>query len=168
MKPAQLIIMAVLAFPSSLHAQSFEDITALDEQIAASLGAASGGSAMPIDRRLKLARCPQVPVIDPPVLGAIAIRCLPLGWRIRVAITPLKHDATQDNASIAASIAAPIVVQKGDAVELTISGDSFDVSASAIALDDGATGKSIRVKTLTSRNPVTAVVKGAGAVQISP
>jgi flagellar basal body P-ring formation protein FlgA len=160
MKPTQLIIMAVLAFPSSLHAQSFEDITALDEQIAASLGAEADSSAAPIDRRLKLTRCPQLPVIDPPTLGAIAVRCLPLGWRIRVALTQLKQSAADDTALI--------TVRRGDAVELTISGDSFDVSASAIALDDGATGKSIRVKTLTSRNPVTAVVKGAGAVQISP
>jgi flagellar basal body P-ring formation protein FlgA len=160
MKPTQLIIMAVLAFPSSLHAQSFEDITALDEQIAASLGAEADSSAAPIDRRLKLTRCPQLPVIDLPTLGAIAVRCLPLGWRIRVALTQLKQSTADD--------AALITVRRGDAVELTISGNSFDVSASAIALDDGATGESIRVKTLTSRNPVTAVVKGAGAVQISP
>ncbi len=158
MKPTLLITIAAFALPTSLAAQAFEDIAALDEQIAASLGAGADSMPTPIDSRLKLARCPQIPVIDPPALGAVAIRCLPLGWRIRVNLKQTKQRAAQDNAHI--------TVRRGDAVELIISGESYDVSANAIAMDDGTIGKAIRVKTLTSKNPVLAIVKGTGSVQI--
>ncbi len=167
MKIASRIIVAAAALSTPLSAQQtvqreYEDIAALDEQVAAFIGKsgpANAGGIIATDRRLKLARCPQLPVIDPPSLGAVAVRCLPLGWRIRVGLTPLSYRSADETD-------AAISVRRGDAVELMIGGDGFDISATAVALDDGAVGKSIRVKTPTGKNPFTAVVRGAGAVQI--
>ena len=159
MKSILLITIAAMTLPSPLAAQAFEDIAALDAQVASSIGTEGTGSIIPIDRRLKLARCPQLPLIDPPALGAIAVRCAPLGWRIRVGLV-------QYTSSTIAPTAPETLVHRGDAVELIVGGDGFDVSATAIALEDGALNKAIRVKTLTSKNPMIAVVKGAGAVQI--
>jgi flagellar basal body P-ring formation protein FlgA len=167
MKIAMCITIATAALPTASSAQQsnrheYEDIAALDDQVASFITRSAqgkGSSIVPIDRRLKLARCPQTPVIDPPALGAVAVRCLALGWRIRVGLVEQTQtfSAVSDNA---------IAVRRGDAVELIIGGDGFDVSASGVALDDGAVGKSIRVKMPTGKNPLTAMVRGAGAVEI--
>ncbi|MEY2927717.1 MAG: Chaperone for flagella basal body P-ring formation, partial [Pseudomonadota bacterium] len=46
-------------------------------------------------------------------------------------------------------------------------GSGFEVSGSAVALEDGAAGNAIRVKLPTSPIPVVATVIGPAMVQIS-
>lgn len=137
------ILLGAMLLPCAAQAQtaSFENINTLEARLVAALGAdigTPGGPAAPIDRRLKLARCPMPATIDPPALGAIAIRCEAIGWRIRV---PLDHAA----AASMAEKAAPIV-RKGDPVELFVETGSFSVSTGAIAQEDGAMGDRIRVR----------------------
>src|SRR3546814_2496880 len=67
--------------------QRFEDINGLEAMVVAKFGAAigqPGGPAAPIDRRLKLAACPDTPSVEGPVMGAAVIRCAPVGWRIQI------------------------------------------------------------------------------------
>jgi flagellar basal body P-ring formation protein FlgA len=145
-----LLPIALLAAP--LHAQQFEDVAALDAQVAAVAEA-----AQPIDRRLKLARCPESVAIDPPALGAVALRCKSLGWRIRV---PLVQSAKPEAAS-------EIIIRRGDAVELISSGDGFEVSTRGTAMEDGRVGKGIRVKSSTASAITLGTVTAAGAVQVN-
>lgn len=142
--------LALLAAP--LHAQQFEDVAALDAQVATVAEA-----AQPIDRRLKLARCPEAVTVDPPALGAVAVRCVPLGWRIRV---PLVQSAKAEAAS-------EIIIRRGDAVELISSGDGFEVSSRGTAIEDGRIGKAIRVKSPTGPLAITGIVTAGGAVRIN-
>lgn len=137
------ILVGAMLLPCAAQAQtaSFENINTLEARLVAALGAdigTPGGPAAAIDRRLKLARCPAPATIDPPALGAIAIRCEAIGWRIRV---PLQRVA---NAPMAAK--ADPVVRKGDPVELAVETASFSVSTNTIAQEDGAVGDRIRVR----------------------
>jgi flagella basal body P-ring formation protein FlgA len=144
-------------------AQPFQDHDEIDTAVLAATGAKvgeTGGAAGPVDRRLKLVNCPVVLQTDPPAMGAIAIRCPPLGWRIRVPL--VANQAPQRDSAV-----AEILVRRGENVELKASGPGFEISSSAIAMEDGALGKAIRVKSLTSSTPIVATVAGPTLVRIS-
>lgn len=146
------LILPFFLIAAPLSAQQFEDVAALDVQVAAVAEA-----AQPIDRRLKLARCPEKVAIDPPTLGAVALRCKSLGWRIRVPLVqPVK-----------AETASEIIIRRGDAVEVISSGKGFEVSTSGTAMEDGSLGKGIRVKSSTGTTTTLGTVTAAGTVQIN-
>ncbi len=147
-----VVILPIALLAAPLSAQQFEDVAALDVQVAAVAEA-----AQPIDRRLKLARCPESVVIDPPALGAIALRCKSLSWRIRV---PLVQSAK-------AETIPDIVIRRGDGVEVISSGNGFEVSTSGTAMEDGSVGKGIRVKSSTGTTTMLGTVTAAGTVQIN-
>lgn len=155
-----ILISAPLA---PLQAQQFEDIVALDRQIAVATGVnigESGGAVAPIDRRLKLGRCPDPVTIEPPQMGSLAVRCPALGWRIRVPVVQSARSSSMNTSQEQSEI----LVKRGEAVELIMDGDGFEVSTNAIAMDDGFFGKAIRVKTLTNNNSTIATVKKRGTV----
>jgi flagellar basal body P-ring formation protein FlgA len=157
------IALFVILQGDPARAQQFQDHAKIDAAVIAATGVSTGqtgGAAGPVDRRLKLANCPVALQTDAPVMGAIAVRCSPLGWRIRVPLIA-KQPATQ------IAEALDIVVKRGESVELRALGPGFEVSSSAIAMDDGALGKGIRVKSLTSTTPIVATVAGPALVQIS-
>lgn len=156
-------LLGAMLLPCAAQAQtaSFENINMLEARVTAALGAdigTPGGPSAPIDRRLKLARCPTPATIDPPALGAIAIRCEAIGWRIRV---PLQHVA---NAPTTAK--AEPVVRKGDPVELAVETASFSVSTNAIAQEDGAIGERIRVRSDPKAPVMIAEVVEGGRVRL--
>jgi flagellar basal body P-ring formation protein FlgA len=136
----------LLALPSPAAAQVFENLDQLDARIAETAVA-----AQPIDRRLRLAPCPEPATIDPPALGAIAIRCPARSWRIRV---PLLGKT------------AEILVRKGDVVTLAYTGSGFDILTTVTAQEDGPLGAPVRVKPPTGNGFLTARVTGAGQVEI--
>ncbi len=133
------------------QAQVFEDVAALDARVA------SVAQAQPIDARLKLARCPQPIVLEPEQIGAIVVRCEPIGWRIRVPVIAAAKAATSTE----------MLVRRGETVEMASSGDGFEISTSATAMEDGALGAPVRVKSLTGGAVTVAVVTGQGSVKIS-
>ena len=157
--PYGAILMALTAGPAAAQAPRFEDITGLETLVVARLGAGiaqAGGPVAPIDRRLKLAACPDTPVIEGPAMGAAVVRCAALGWRIRV---PLRADA----AAFAPQRTATLV-RKGDPVELVAGGASFTVSTQMIADEDGAQGQLIRVRADRRSDPIVARVVDMGVV----
>ncbi|WP_129794327.1 flagella basal body P-ring formation protein FlgA [Sphingosinicella sp. CPCC 101087] len=138
------ILAAVSAAPAA--AQGFEDLDQLETQVTASLGAGIGelgGPARPIDRRLKLRPCPQPPTVEEPAMGAVAVRCEAIGWRIRV---PLTAGSAVARAASAPARSAEPVVRRGDQVQLVALTRSFSVSTFGIAEQDGAPGDRIRVR----------------------
>ena len=87
-----------IAAPASAAAgaDGFENLDKLEGRLVGALDAdvgKPGGPAAHIDRRLKLQPCPTPVTIDPPALGAVALRCEPLGWRIRIPLTHGGHGA---------------------------------------------------------------------------
>jgi len=154
---------ALLLAGTGAQAQSFQDIPDLEIQVQAALGAGigePGGPTRPIDRRLKLKPCPEPATVDAPAMGAVAVRCAPLGWRIRV---PLVRAAGQPQA-LAAAIRAGPVIKKGDQVELTASSGSFTVSTVATAEQDGGPGERIRVRSEAKKGVVIGIVTDDGRV----
>jgi flagellar basal body P-ring formation protein FlgA len=146
------LILSLTLFAAPLSAQQFEDLATLD-----ALVATVAEAAQPIDRRLKLARCPESVAIDPPALGAVAVRCKSLGWRIRVPIIQAAN----------AEAASEILIRRGDGVEMISSGDGFEVSTRGTAIEDGRLGKAIRVKSSTAASITLGTVTAAGTVQIN-
>jgi flagella basal body P-ring formation protein FlgA len=106
-----------------------------------------------------LQRCPATVIIDPPAMGAIALRCAALGWRIRVPLTRL---ATP----VAMMARVEPAVRRGDPVDLVADSDGFSVSVSATAQEDGAPGSRIRVRTDNKSQPIFAEVIDAGRVRL--
>lgn len=156
-------LAAALTWPAmpAIAAGGWEDLALLDGRVEAAVGApigAPGGAVAPIDRRLRLAVCPETAQIDAPVGGAVAVRCPSLGWRVRVPLSA---------AFGATTMSAEPSVRRGDLVEIEYEGEGFSASASGVALDDAAVGKAIRVKTSTTQT-ITAVVSGNGRARISP
>lgn len=146
------ILLSAAAFASPAIANNFEDLAVLDARVA------QLGKADAIDPRIKLPSCPEPAVLDTASSGMIAIRCVPLGWRLRV---PLRMET--GNASLAPEKPA---VRRGETVSVLIVGESYSVSYDGIAMDDGPVGSSIRVKFSTGGTFLTATITGAGEVQI--
>jgi flagellar basal body P-ring formation protein FlgA len=139
-----------MATPAQSQMQSFEDIAALDQVVAAVT------KAQPIDARLKLARCPQPVLVQAEHMGAVTVQCSALGWRIRV---PVLQAAT-------AAASAEMLVRRGETVEMVSSGSGFEISTNAVALEDGPLGSAIRVKSPTGNAVSVATVTARGIVNI--
>ena len=157
-----LLLGAALAAPAA--AQTFEDLGALEARVTGALGAAlgePGGPARPIDRRLRLAACPQPVTVDAPVLGAVAVRCEALGWRIRVPI-----GGVGGSAAAAAPVRVEPIIRRGDQVEIVAMTSSFTVSTNGVAEQDGAPGDRIRVRTERRSSPVIGQVTADGRVAL--
>jgi flagellar basal body P-ring formation protein FlgA len=153
------LVLAVVG-GSAAHAApaALENLDFLDARIAVFLGgtaADAGKNAQPVDRRLRLIACAEGALFDPPSMGAIAAYCPSRGWRVRV---PLIGGTTAEPIEV--------VIRRGDAVQLAYVGAGFDVTTSATALEDGRSGGTVRVKPPTGTSPVTARVRGPGAVAI--
>ncbi len=166
-----LILLASPAYAAA-GAGGFEDLDKLEARLVGALDVEIGqvgGPITHIDRRLKLQPCPVPAVIDPPALGAIALRCEPIGWRIRV---PLMKTPTQTIVAAPAIYtpqqpSTPPVIKRGDPVQLIASSDGFTVTSQAVAQEDGQLGGAIRVKS-DARGPVViGRVEDAGRVRVA-
>jgi flagellar basal body P-ring formation protein FlgA len=155
---AFLTLIAATPALASTNAAGFEDLDKLEGRLTGALDAnvgQPGGPANHIDRRLKLTPCPTPVTIDPPALGAVALRCEQLGWRIRVPIMRLPTAPAQQAAAGGQVIQAgyqpaqpqtPPVIKRGDPVQLVSGSGGFTVSTEATAQEDGRVGGRIRVK----------------------
>ena len=166
--------LALAAAASTAQAQTFEDLNALEQQVTASLGAGigePGGPARPIDRRVKLSPCPKPIVVDAPAMGAVAVRCQEIGWRIRVPLTAGTVTGTGTGTGLAgfqqaAAVKAAPIIKRGDQVELTADTGTFSVSTVAIAEQDGAAGDHIRVRYSSKPGTVIGVVTEDGRISL--
>jgi flagella basal body P-ring formation protein FlgA len=122
-------------------AADFTDPEAIDREVARFTGApvgADGGARLPVDRRLKLARCKGPLALE--WYGTrhetVLVRCSAgEGWRLFVPISGAS--------SVAA--AAPAVA-RGEAVSMVVQGRGFTLSRQGEALEGGAVGDWIRVR----------------------
>ncbi|MFC7499897.1 flagella basal body P-ring formation protein FlgA [Enterovirga sp. GCM10030262] len=154
-----VLVSALCAAPAA--AQGFEDLAGLETRLVVALGAGigeAGGPSSPLDRRLKLAACPEPVIVEAPHLGAATLRCEPLGWRIRVPLTR--------SAAVAAAAAEP-VIRRGDQVEVFAFGGTFQVSTLAVAEEDGAAGERIRLRADRKSAPIFGQVTEDGRVSVT-
>ncbi len=146
---------AVSAAADPGAAGTFADLDAIDRQVAAFTGAAAGeegGAAMPVDRRLRLQPCRSVVSLAwrTATQDSVVVHCGDAGgWRLFV---PVRR------AGPVASAPSSWAVRRGDAVAISVEGEGFSVSQPGEALEGGAVGAWIRVRT-------AAVGKGFGGAR---
>ena len=156
------ILIAGFGLAAPALAQTSADLDAVDRAVAQFTGVAQGqpgGAAMPVDRRLRLVPC-RVPL----ALGwhglrrdSVEVLCpVAGGWKLYVPIAGAGQAAP-----------APDAVSRGDAVSVSVIGDGFAVSQAGEALENGAVGSWIKVRTQSPGAPVLrARVLRPGAVGI--
>jgi flagella basal body P-ring formation protein FlgA len=131
-------------------AAPFADLDAVDRQVAQFTGAGigqEGGATAAVDRRLRLNPC-----VSPLALSwrtqqrsTVMVQCPDAGgWRLFV---PVKRAAPEP--------AALPAINRGDAVTIAVTGDGFSVSQPGEALESGAVGAWIRVRTATNTRSYT-------------
>ena len=160
-----MAVLAALTAAAPSQAAGFENLEQLEIAVTAALGAGIGepnGPARPIDRRLKLAACPQPVVVEAPALGAVAVSCPQIGWRVRV---PLVRSTPAAMPASTRQAAEPII-RKGDQVDLVASSGAFTVSTVAVAEQDGAAGARIRVRSEARKGAVIGIVTEDGRVAL--
>ena len=107
--------------------------------------------------------------------GDISIRAMPERQLRKDTITDKKLMLGQSPRSIisaqrairANELTQPVVIKKGEAVEMSFTTKYMHIKTTGIALEDGAKGASIRVKNEKSGKAVSARVEDAGKVEVN-
>ena len=161
---AALVLPVLLAGSAAAVAQTYAANTspaAIDRAVAAFTGAAigtPGGARMASDPRLQLAPCtaPLAVSWHTPARTAVAVECPgPTPWRVFVAITPAP------GAGPAAARPAP-AVKRGDAITIMVRGRGFTVQQPGEAMEAGAVGDWIEVRTARKAQPLRARIERPG------
>jgi flagella basal body P-ring formation protein FlgA len=135
-----------------LAAAPVVDLAAIDRAVADF----SGGAATPVDRRLRLDPCTSALALSWRTARreTVVVECPGTpGWRLFVPVVAAQ-----------AAASAP-VINRGDAVSVAISGTGFSVSQPGEALESGAVGSWIRVKT-AAKQPMRGQVVRPGMVSV--
>lgn len=159
---ATTLLAAALPAPTQAQAAN-EDWQRIDT-LTAMVAGAMGRSASPIDRRIKLARCPEQATVTPIDGQALAVRCPSLGWRLRVPMSG-PAEAAPTAASQAKPAGAP-AIRRGDNVRVTIETASYSISYAAVATQDGRVGETIALRGNDAKNMLSATVVGPGRARL--
>lgn len=142
------IPIAALALAAPALAQTHADLAEVDRAVAAFTGVPQGqpgGAALPVDRRLRLTPCRAA--LATGWYGArqetVEVSCpTPGGWRLFVPLAGMSRGE-----------AAPPAITRGDAVSIAVSGQGFTVAQNGEALESGAVGAWIKVRTANPGAP---------------
>ncbi|GEO01781.1 hypothetical protein NSE01_36130 [Novosphingobium sediminis] len=157
-------LLALTLAPMPAVAAPLTDLAAIDRAVAAFTGqqiGVPGGAAQPVDRRLRLAACAAPLALSwyGNAQTSVLVRCPDAGgWRVFV---PVSADRVASTAAPAA-----MAVMRGEGVTVMVAGDGFSVSQPGEALDAGAVGNWIRVRTAAKADPLRARVVRPGLVEL--
>lgn len=158
------IVAAIAAAPSAKAQQATEDWQTID-MLTQAVASAMGRTATPVDRRIKLARCPEQASVTAIDAQTLAVRCASLGWRVRVPMSGLAG-ATPAAAGFTAPASSAPVIRRGDAVRVTLESATFSVSYSATANQDGRIGETIALRGNDPKAILSAIVTGPGRARL--
>lgn len=162
LRPALLAALVLVPLPAL--AAPLTDPAAIDTAVAAFTGqqiGVPGGAAQPVDRRLRLAGCSAPLALSwyGAAQTSVLVRCPDAGgWRVFVPVSTARATSAAEPAAIA--------VARGEGVTVTVAGDGFSVSQPGEALDAGAVGAWIRVRTAAKADPLRARVVRPGLVEL--
>jgi flagella basal body P-ring formation protein FlgA len=155
-----------LAAPIAAQAQqASEDWQAIDT-LTSMVATAMGRTATPIDRRIKLGRCPEQASVTAIDAQTLAVRCASLGWRLRVPMTVSADAAPTTTASFARPATGAPAIRRGDNVRVTIETESYSISYAAIATQDGRVGETIALRGNDTKSMLSATVTGPGRARL--
>ncbi|MFM9935861.1 MAG: flagella basal body P-ring formation protein FlgA [Novosphingobium sp.] len=152
-------VLGVAPLPAAALAAT--DLAMIDNAVAAFTGqpiGVPGGSAQPVDRRLRLAMCSATLALSwyGAAQTSVLVSCPDAGgWRIFVPVVMARREAP-----------AAIAVAKGEGVTIAVTGEGFSVSQTGEAMDAGAVGAWIRVRTNAKADPVRARIVRPGLVEL--
>lgn len=153
---------AVPAVNAQQANEDWQTIDVMTEMVANALGR----TATPVDRRIKLARCPEQTTVTPIDSQSLAVRCASLGWRVRVPMSG-PSNAVAGGSLITKPAASAPVIRRGDNVRVTIDTDSFSISYAATATEDGRVGELIALRGGDTKSMMSAIVTGPGRARLS-
>jgi flagella basal body P-ring formation protein FlgA len=145
-------------------AQQATDPAVIDRAVAAFTGAATGtpgGARSPADPRLRLAPCaaPLAVAWHGTARQSVRVECPgPDPWRIFVAV-----DGTGGKAAARPAIPA---IKRGDALTVMVRGRGFSVQQAGEAMESGAVGDWIFVRTARKAEPLRARIERPGLAVI--
>jgi flagella basal body P-ring formation protein FlgA len=143
----------ILSIQAAYANPAYEDLRVIEQSIATKLGT----EAKPIDKRLRLSKCPEALSMTSTQASLVVVACNSIGWKIAVQLAE----------SRASSEVQQIVVAKGEHIQLIANGSGFSVSRGAVALQSGATNTFIRIRLSDSPQILLARVTGPGRVALS-
>jgi flagella basal body P-ring formation protein FlgA len=168
--PAALAAAALIV-PAAAGAQAaFADPAAIDAEVAAFTGAGvgqPGGARAPVDRRLRMAPCPQPLALSWHGRSADMVRvaCPALaGWQVFVPVNAGGAVTTARAASAGPGVERG--VERGQALTIAVQGRGFTVTQQGEAMEAGRIGDWIRVRPEGTREPVRARIDNPGRVVI--
>ncbi len=157
------LALATGLMPATANAQAFQNLDAVDRQVAAFLGQSAdsaGATFVPVDRRLRLATCGAPLALSwyGTRQDSVLVRCPDAsGWRLFVRV--------QGTISAAPAAAAMPAVSRGEPVTVTVRGTGFSVSQSGEAMENGAVGQWIRIR-MNKTSEMRAQVLQPGTVRV--
>ncbi len=164
------ILLTLCDLPAEAQSQPLArgvtDPAVIDRAVADFTGAAigaPGGARVASDRRLQLAACngPLAVSWHTAARTAVQVECPgPSAWRIFVAISPVAGSGP------AAAAAAAPAVKRGDAITIMVRGRGFSVQQPGEALEAGAVGDWIDVRTARKAQPLRARIERPGLAVI--
>jgi flagella basal body P-ring formation protein FlgA len=166
--PLALPILLPLCDPAA-KAGSITDPAAIDQAVAAFTGAAAGtpgGARGPADPRLQLAPCgaPLVVSWQGTTRSAVVVECPgPMSWRTFVMLMPQQGAFATGAARTAVGALA---VKRGEAITLVVRGRGFSVQQPGEAVEGGAVGDWITVRTSRKGEPLRARIERPGLAVI--
>lgn len=165
LSPLALPMLLPLCDPAA-DARGFTDPAMIDSAVEQFTGAAigvPGGARVAADRRLQLAACGGTLAVSwhTAARTAVQVECPgPTAWRIFVAISP-----AAGSAAAAAAPAAP-AVKRGDAITVMVRGRGFSVQQPGEAMQAGAVGDWIDVRTARKGEALRARIERPGLAVI--
>ena len=162
-----ILATAAVLLPGTAQAQAmFADPAAIDAEVAAFTGVPlgqPGGARAPVDRRLRMAACPQALALAWHGRRAdmVRVECPALvGWQIFV---PVNSGGAAQAAQAPARGAG---VERGQVLTIAVQGRGFTVTQQGEALEAGNVGDWIRVRPDGNREAVRARIDNPGRVVI--
>lgn len=163
-----LLAALLVAVPAA--AQSFQSTAQLDEAVVQFTGASigmDGGAQMPVDPRLKLARCsmPQFGWLSDRQ-DAVVISCMAPTWKVYVPVRRLTRVQPERPAPAPVAAVAPVkaepVIRRGDPIMVEAGAPGFSITRDGVAMGDAPVGGRLMVKVDPAKPPIQAIALESG------
>lgn len=162
-------LIAAMLVVAPAAAQSFQSTTQLDEAVVQFTGASigmDGGAQMPVDPRLRLAKCamPQFGWLSDRQ-DAVVISCMAPAWKVYVPVRRMTRVQPERPAAapvaVVAAKAEP-VIRRGDPIMVEAGAPGFSITREGVAMGDAPAGGRLMVKVDPAKPPIQAIALESG------
>lgn len=161
-----ILTTLLLTAAPNVAAQNFQSTAQLDEAVVQFTGASigmDGGAQMPVDPRLKLAKCamPQFNWLSDRQ-DAVVISCMAPAWKVYVPVRRLARAVPERAAPAVAAAKPEPVIRRGDPIMVEAGSDGFSITRDGVAMGDAPAGGRLLVKVDPAKPPIQAIAMESG------